>query len=296
MAPSVKLIPGVHDTPLLENWQQILKLKDEYGFERDRWTFRGQEDATWELRSTFERSREGGGNEPAWKYEAATLREFTRRAHHYVNDLPDPWNTLEWLALIRHYGAPSRLLDCTYSFYIAAYFALQRSTERTGLAAVWAINTSWLKEVYRKQFPGRLKRRNEDFRFKEPPDFKKHFLIARRPARFVAPVNPYRLNERLSAQRGLFLCPGDLDATFMKNLLPDKSRPDKERVVRVLIDYSLKTNGLRELRRMNVNAATLFPDLAGFALSLHDWFYLPLNFTEKDLRLVIEGHFPGDRY
>lgn len=106
-------IPGVYDTDLVNEWEDLTTLKQAYAFGEDRWIFRGQEVATWPLRSTCERSREGGGPDEPWKHEAAMLREFTRRAHQDVRDVPELENTLEWFALMRHFGAPTRLLDCT---------------------------------------------------------------------------------------------------------------------------------------------------------------------------------------
>ena len=38
---------------------------------------------------------------------------------------------------MQHHGAPTRLIDFTWSPYVAAFFALERAT---GDAAVWAVN------------------------------------------------------------------------------------------------------------------------------------------------------------
>src|SRR5260370_562857 len=54
-------------------------------------------------------------------------REFRRRAHQYVTDMPRDHDDLEWLALMQHHGAPTRLLDWTRSPHVAAFFAAQSS-------------------------------------------------------------------------------------------------------------------------------------------------------------------------
>ena len=41
-------------------------------------------------------------------------------------------NRLEWLALMQHYGAPTRLLDFTRSPYVACFFALEELKKRSG--------------------------------------------------------------------------------------------------------------------------------------------------------------------
>src|SRR5690606_29165357 len=76
--------------------------------------------------------------------EEYTLREFQRRAHHYSSDLPEKDNVLEWLALMRHHGSPTRLLDFTKSPYVAAFFAVSKAA-RDDSAAIWAINAKALK-------------------------------------------------------------------------------------------------------------------------------------------------------
>lgn len=59
-----------------------------------------------------------------WAHEADLLREFKRAAHHFRTDLPAKNDFLEWLSLGRHFEMPCRLVDFSYSFFVAAYFAM----------------------------------------------------------------------------------------------------------------------------------------------------------------------------
>jgi hypothetical protein len=60
------------------------------------------------------------GNAP--ETERQLLKEFKRRAHFYVNSLPTHGDVLGWFALMQHYGAPTRLLDWTYSVFRRGVF------------------------------------------------------------------------------------------------------------------------------------------------------------------------------
>lgn len=276
---------GVHTTEVVCRWDELLRVREDLGLKTDRWVYRGHQDANWTVQSTFERARESGGPSDPWKYEAAVVREFKQRAYHYLSHLPADRELLEWLALLRHFGAPSRLVDVTYSFYVAFYFAIKDLGKSSPPAAIWAFNTDWLIAEWDTLFPCETvaRHRGGDFRFKDPEDFRKHFLDYRAPKAFVAAVNPFRQNQRLTAQQGLFLCPGDLSKSFMQNLFSSSKPADPCRVVRIPVAASLKRDAISELRRMNIISATLFPDLGGFAESLADWFVLELPFNEKDL-------------
>jgi hypothetical protein len=100
--------------------------------------FRGQLDAKWLLSTTLERAaRRYGFPEGALRNrEIVLLNNFQRRAHHYIDDPPELDDRLEWLALMQHHGAPTRLLDFSHSFYVAAFFSMESAEQN---AAVWAL-------------------------------------------------------------------------------------------------------------------------------------------------------------
>ena len=109
------------------------------------WLFRGMPNNKFSMQTSLERVLIDAGIElmEAPGIERQLLKEFKRRAHFYLDPLPAPEDILGWLALMQHYGAPTRLLDWTYSFFVAAFFALRDAVsnppeERTP-AVVWAL-------------------------------------------------------------------------------------------------------------------------------------------------------------
>lgn len=85
-------------------------------------------------------------------------------------------------------------------------------------------------------------------------------------------MNPSILNQRLVIQQGVFLCPGDPSKTFVENLEGNLSEPGSEdKIRRYFIPYNAREEILRNLFRMNINRAGLFPGLDGFAKSLNLW-------------------------
>ena len=186
------------------------------------WVFRGHGQKKWHLETGIERLREQFGVE--WNklpdYEWKLVREFCRRAHIYHPSPPEKRDELEWLALLRHHGGPTRLLDFTYSPFIATYFALEGAGEDED-SAVWAINNTWLRDRAEVVVTKGIDDGDKIFRkFADKRDGKSFKEMFRRepPLRFVRGVNPIRLNERLTLQQGVFLCPGDIATSFEKNL------------------------------------------------------------------------------
>jgi len=236
--------------------------------------FRGQR-ANWTLKTSLELAcerMETGANPlaRALEHEAYFLREFQRRAHHYLSDLPSPQHKLEWLALMRHHGAPSRLLDSTYSIYVATYFAIQHSeSDKDADAAIWMFDRDWcFKEAARLATQATHGGANllPPTTYENEEQKASILLSEHTPFRCVSPVNPFRLNERLTIQRGVFLVPGDVSHSFEENL---NTMPKQDaNVTKFLIPRKSFRAISVELHSMNVSEATLFPGLDGYARSL----------------------------
>jgi hypothetical protein len=264
----------------LADWEDILK-----EFERlagGGYLFRGMDDSRWELKTSLERHTPA--EMKASDAEIRLLHEFKRRAHTYLQPqhIPAEDNAGEWLALMQHFGAPTRLLDVTESPYVAVYFAIEEARQGVDACAVWAINRSWcleaagnaiLKDQPDKQkalveaiarglfpegyTPGLLQG-VESSLLKADKWLEKHTAA-------IVPFVPIRLSERLSVQQGQFLVPRDVDLLFMQNLaaLGDPGNA----VIKYVIPTAKRGRILERLRMMNMTRAQLFPGLDGFAQS-----------------------------
>ena len=96
----------------------------------------------------------------------------------------------------------------------------------------------------------------------------------------VIPVTPYRFNERMSIQQGIFMFPTNMAVSFEDNLLgmfeimapePINWLTDywnKCSIIKLTIPAMFHKEILEDLHSMNITAASLFPGLDGFARSL----------------------------
>lgn len=82
-----------------------------------RWLFRGQADARWSLLPSVHRGYSS-------QQERYLTNEFRVRARSRYMECPLSNDYPGWLALMQHYGLPTRLLDWTYSPLIAAFFSV----------------------------------------------------------------------------------------------------------------------------------------------------------------------------
>lgn len=248
----------------LKKWDEI----HQYGTEP--WIFRGIKKYDLALETALERNGivRDGGIAKLKERELVLLTEFQRRYQHYSHHTPHKDDTLEWLSAMQHHGAPTRLLDWSYSIYVAAYFALEEAEED---CAVWAINRQWIFD----QLEGLYEDcEHKKFLTKSIEDSKSHRSLfkeifqdkVRKP--FIASFTPFRLNERLTIQKGTFLIPSDLTKRFEDNLSEMTGYDRTDNIKRIIIPRCLHREAIRSLYYMNISRATLYPGLDGFASSL----------------------------
>src|SRR5271166_5372625 len=118
-------IMGCHEVDLeLPSWAEFVSemaLDDAAN-----WIFRGQSDASRTLSTTLQRAlKKRHVEDPSYRahVENSSIGFFKDRSRLHLPNTPDEQDILGWLALMQHYGAPTRLQDWTLSPFVAAYFA-----------------------------------------------------------------------------------------------------------------------------------------------------------------------------
>jgi hypothetical protein len=261
------------------------------------WIFRGHKRETYRLQPSIERAYPYIGWDEA---EYKILQEFKSKARMHLDpaQIPQSEDRLGWLALVQHYGAPTRLLDFTYSPYVALYFALRdRNKNESEFVEVWAIDETPLRREAGKtsgeadkkvrEAKGeprkghRVSFRLEDFvsslQQAESEDQEWDALTRNALAPdgirrehfnnngFVSVASPSFHNSRLSSQQGLFLFNGAENSVFevsLEDMMHDVKKPWYKR-------FRVPEGSLEEIEKqlfqVNIHELSLFPDIAGLA-------------------------------
>lgn len=278
----------------LESWNDLFLFDQKF---LSQFIFRGQANADWNLSTTIERfvnrmhPNSFESKLPAM-YENKMIEDFAWRYPLYENNkTPGVTDYIEWLSIMQHYGASTRLLDFTQSIYIALYMAIYDGVYDN--AAIWALN---INATNNKSLNLLLKELNEnsvsDKKFKEYTYQRANNAIGENmrcqsPSPELFAFSPKRCNERLYRQQGLFVMPATLEKSFDENLRQyievksdfkisliqahsyDKPLPDnKISLLKINIPKSLNSELIKALNSMNITSDALFPGLEGLAKSV----------------------------
>jgi len=260
----------------VRSWTELTEIISE---QKGRWTYRGQR-KDWPLKTSLERTlgdweidlSEGP------RIEAQIIREF-RRQYRGDDQARVKTDTLYCLALMQHHDAPTRLLDWTYSPFVAAKFAIEAGGKD---AVIWCLDRRWCYEaVIKVAEDKRIKERDTD-ESRNDSTFLPLYCDERERRKFVFLENPLDLNERLTIQQGIFLCPGDIGASLVENIQAMDGFNVKENLVKLRMKMADQVYEFaRMLKNMNVNSAVLFPGLDGFARSLGESLFLHRDFAQR---------------
>jgi hypothetical protein len=279
------------------DWGGLTKMLESLGLLRGkaipscRWIFRGHADAEWELESTlsrtFKKSWKGWQKGPLWnkamvlkRMEGQLAFDFSSKANlHGIEASSD--HPVALLSAMRHFGVPTRILDWTYSPYVALYFALEAQWPAK-TAAVWAMDVDAIQRASTlKVLPVKTRKsgaklvppvryadfgRDDMFKKYVLPDlvsYRQSNLIGEPDIKNVVLLLPSTQNERISAQQGVFICPSQVGPTLIEQL-EDLMRDIKtEWLIKIVIPRTMRTEILRKLFQMNVSPLSLFPGADG---------------------------------
>lgn len=228
----------------------------ELGRFRSRYAFRGLSDANFKLKTTLIRL---GGN--FVELEHHLLRNFSKYANRNVVERDSVWH---WLGVAQHHGLPTRLLDWTYSPFVAMHFATANIEKFDIDGVVWAVN--YVKA--HKLLPAILK----DELQKEGSDvFTVKMLLKH--------VHSLRELDSLSLQKDfiLFLEPPSIDERFINQFAFFSISSNPKLVLddwlllypdiwnKIIIPAELKWEIRDKLDQTNITERVLFPGLDGLS-------------------------------
>ena len=296
----MNLTKGIQTTVIhVSDWEKARRI----GKLLERWLFRGQRNAEWPLKSSLERAYESRGFSftQTRTIEELILMDFKSAAHLFSESVPEAEDTIAWLSLLRHHGGPTRLLDFTESFYVAAYFALENAT---GDCAIWAFNRIDFMTRAIGIINALCKQLNIDINLSEKRKLNEILMNTIRgnlQNNMVITMNPSQRNERQFLQQGLAVIPLNIQDGFMSALLssfkPPGRMPKEEnmrkiefeelpdiiqesKLMKIVMDKDCLLDARLDLEKMNINGATLFRGLDGLGRHVHRI----LNTVEHHLR------------
>jgi hypothetical protein len=282
----------------MEKWNDIVSFNQLF---LSNYVFRGQGDESWPIESSLLRlvkrcHTERNDPNTANIYEQIMLKEFKYRFPLYDSSTQiDENDSVEWLAMMQHYGTPTRLIDFTSSIFIALFFALDGSYDKD--SAIWAVRQIAPEkghvETYCKQNNCHsISRDVLNSYFRERANMFIGKFQGKDGVDEIIPIYPKLANKRISIQQGLFLMSTNLHKSFVDvynsvmgiehnllktdiiNLLNTSYNKNAKFGIKNLVHFKIiiprkfKWELTRILQQMNITAETLYPGLEGMAKSL----------------------------
>jgi len=238
---------------------------------RSPYAFRGLADPSYKLETSLVRLRHKTLEELKF-IEQRLLDSFKKYAHGQFDEKLSIWH---WISLAQHHGLPTRLLDWTYSPFVALHFATSDLSKIDRDGVVWCVNfweaQNWLPPglqaaLQRKRlsvFPiETLAQEFEEFSKFDNPDAHLEFMVF---------FEPPSLDGRIVNQVALFSFlsrPGLQLDDWLQSVSADNPRICKK----IIIDKSLKWEVRDKLDQANITERVLFPGLDGLSAWLKRWY------------------------
>jgi hypothetical protein len=234
---------------------------------RSPYAFRGLASCTHDLSNSL--IRLSAGRIEINKLEFSLLRNFRKYAHAQAAASADSiWH---WLALGQHHGLPTRLVDWTYSPFVALHFSTEHPSDFNCDGVVWCVNFVEANRLLPPRLKSILEEEHSDMftveMLGEFPSLRAFDSLGAEP--FVIFIEPPSLDTRILNQFSLFSLMPTASARLDHWL---EAHPRLFR--RVTVPSELKWEVRDKLDQANINERTLFPGLDGLSRWL-ERYYLP---------------------
>jgi hypothetical protein len=249
-----------------DSWQETLARF------RSTFAFRGVGSIDDDLRTTLKRGE-------YVDQENHLLRNFRKYASREATAGGDSvWN---WLALAQHHGLPTRLLDFTYSPFVALHFATMNVDRHGEDGAIWCIDYTATNDLLPKRLRKLLEEEGSNVFTAEMLSCAAGSLKAFDELghdEFVAFFEPPSLDQRIINQFALFalLSSPTIDLSEWLERHPHCYR-------RIVIPAELKWEFRDKLDQANVTERVLFPGLDGLSSWLKRY-YAPIGNQKSENR------------
>ena len=202
-------------------------------------------------------------------------------------------NTIEYFALMQHFGAPTPLMDWTYSPFIALFFSIYENENicnDNNYHSIWSLNQNIIKEKSFEIIKEKLPNFDNESKIFDSKDYKnilEYFSMNDNCHGFILPILIDRKNTREEAQKGLFTLNGSILVDFSYNIASMFNKSNdlinvSNILKKIIFPQNLQLDILNFLYNKNITANTLFPGLDGYFKSFKQSFYNKYHFYEKN--------------
>ncbi len=211
------------------------------------------------------------GSEAAAR-EEHLLRAFKRYAHRNLIEGDSLWY---WLSLAQHHGLPTRLLDWSYSPYVAMHFATSDIERFDRDGVIWCVDFVAASKLLPKEFRKLLEESGaqvftvdmlDEIMTDHHIDSLAEFAKLAGPETVVF-FEPPSLDERIINQFALFSLLSDPNLKFDEWLA---KHPDLYR--KIVMPAELKWEVRDKLDQANITERVLFPGLDGLSMWLRRYY------------------------
>jgi hypothetical protein len=223
---------------------------------RSNYAFRGLADKTYHLVTSFSRNC---GTKSSLEYHL--LRNFRKYAQ--LTDVGLSYSDWRWMTLAQHYGLPTRLIDWTYSPFVAMHFATSETDKHDRDGVIWQVDYVKVNHLLPSPLIDELNKAGANaftMGMLEQAMPEIHDFDELSPGELVAFFEPPSMDSRIVNQFAFFSVMSSPTSNLEDWLI---KHPGLFR--RIVVPSKLKREIRDKLDQANITERMLFPGLDGLA-------------------------------